>query len=258
MYKHLAPIYDYFVNWKSRLAYELPFLVKEISSLGRNPHELKVLDAACGTGRHAIALANEGFQMSGADLYPEMVSQAQANAFAADQNLNLKTVGFGNMARGFTEDQFDAVLCLGNSLPHVQSQKELSQTLADFAALVKPGGIMILQSRNFDRIVKYQLRWMDPQAVDESNKHYIFYRFYDFLANGLIQFNILTLTREGSQDWQTEMDSTLLYPTSSVYLLPEIKKVGFEETRIYGNMAGDGFDPETSSDLVVVARKGVG
>jgi 2-polyprenyl-3-methyl-5-hydroxy-6-metoxy-1,4-benzoquinol methylase len=68
MYKHLAPIYDYFVNWKSRLAYELPFLVKEISSLGRNPHELKVLDAACGTGRHAIALANEGFQMSGADL----------------------------------------------------------------------------------------------------------------------------------------------------------------------------------------------
>jgi glycine/sarcosine N-methyltransferase len=240
MYEHLAPVYDYFVNWKSRLAYELPFLVKEISSLGGNPHELKVLDAACGTGRHAIALANEGFQMSGADLYPEMVSQAQANAFA------------------FTEDQFDAVLCLGNSLPHVQSQKELAQTLADFAALVKPGGVMILQSRNFDRIVKYQLRWMDPQAVDESNKHYIFYRFYDFLANGLIQFNILTLTREGSQDWQTEMDSTLLYPTSSVYLLPEIIKVGFEETRIYGNMAGDNFDPETSSDLVVVARKGVG
>lgn len=257
MYKHLAPIYDYFVDWKSRLAYELPFLIKEISSLGENPHELKALDAACGTGRHAIALANEGFQMSGADLYPEMVSHARANAFAADQNLNLKTVGFGNMAKAFNGDQFDALLCLGNSLPHVQSQKELAETLADFAALVKPGGSMILQSRNFDRVVKYKLRWMDPQAVDDKNKHYIFYRFYDFLPNGLIQFNLLTLSREGTRDWQTEMDSSLLYPSSSEHLLAEIKKVGFEETRIFGNMAGDSFDPETSSDLVVVAIKGM-
>ncbi|HSN93992.1 MAG TPA: methyltransferase domain-containing protein [Anaerolineaceae bacterium] len=257
MYEHLAPVYDYFVNWKSRLAYELPFLKNEFSRLSDNPHELKVLDAACGTGRHAIALATEGFEMSGADLYPEMVSQAQANAFAADQNLNLKTVGFGNMSKAFNGDQFDAVLCLGNSLPHVQSQKELSQTLADFAALVKPGGIMILQSRNFDRVVKNKLRWMDPQAVDESTKHYVFFRFYDFLPNGLIQFNILTLSRGVSQDWQTELDTTLLYPTLSEQLLEEITKVGFEEVRFYGNMAGDCFDPESSSDLVVVATKGM-
>jgi len=255
MYEHLAPVYDYFIDWKRRLAYELPFLIKEISNLGENPHELKVLDAACGTGRHAIALANEGFQMSGADLYPEMVSHARANAFAADQKLNLKTVGFGNMAKAFAGEQFDALLCLGNSLPHVQSQKELAEALADFAALVKPGGSMIVQSRNFDRVVKKKLRWMDPQAVDDKNKHYVFFRFYDFLPNGLIQFNILTLSREGTQDWRTEMDSTLLYPTISEHLLVEIKKVGFEEVRFYGNMAGDEFDPESSSDLVVVATK---
>ncbi len=255
MYEHLAPVYDYFVDWKSRLTYDLPFLIKEISSLGENPHELKVLDAACGTGRHAIALANEGFQMSGADLYPEMVSQALANAFAADQNLNLKTVGFGNMAKAFNGEQFDALLCLGNSLPHVQSQKELADALADFAALVKPGCIMILQSRNFDRVVKYKLRWMDPQAVDDKNKHYIFFRFYDFLPNGLIQFNILTLSQDGLPNWQTELDSTLLYPTISDHLLEEIKKAGFDKVRFYGNMAGESFDPETSSDLVVVARK---
>ena len=257
MYEHLAPVYDYFVNWNSRLAYELPFLIKEISQLGENTHELKVLDAACGTGRHAIALANEGFQMSGADLYPEMVSHARANAFAADQNLNLKTVGFGNMAKAFNGEQFDALLCLGNSLPHVLSQQELAQALIDFAALVKPGGIMILQSRNFDRVVKYKLRWMDPQAVDDKNKHYVFFRFYDFLPNGLIQFNVMTLSQDGSPKWQTELDSTLLYPTISGHLLEEIKKAGFDQVRFYGNMAGDSFDAETSSDFVVVATKGL-
>lgn len=257
MYEHLAPVYDYFVNWKSRLAYELPFLIKEISNSGDNPHELKVLDAACGTGQHAIALANEGFQMSGADLYPEMISQARTNAFSADQNLILKTVGFGNMAKAFNGQQFDALLCLGNSLPHVQSHKKLAETLADFAALVKPGGILILQSRNFDRVLKYQLRWMDPQAVDESDKHYLFFRFYDFLPNGQIQFNILTLSRGVSLDWHSELDTTLLYPTQSERILEEITKVGFKDVRFYGNMAWDSFDPESSSDLVVVASKAI-
>ncbi|MEA4813002.1 MAG: methyltransferase domain-containing protein [Anaerolineaceae bacterium] len=255
MYEHLASVYDYFVNWKSRLAYELPLLIQEISTLAADPNQIKVLDAACGTGQHAIALAAEGFQMSGADLFPEMVSLAKAHALAADQNLTLKTVGFGGMAKAFAGHQFDALLCLGNSLPHVNSQKELVKTLVDFTELLRPGGILILQTRNFDRVMAEHLRWMDPQAVDDGNDHYIFFRFYDFLPSGLIQFNILTLSRTGTQAWQTVNDSTLLYPTTSERLLPELEKLGYAELKVLGNMAASRFDPKASSDLVIIARK---
>lgn len=57
MYEKFASVYDYFVNWSERLSYEMPFILEQLSQLGNDPYQIKVLDAACGTGKHAIALA---------------------------------------------------------------------------------------------------------------------------------------------------------------------------------------------------------
>ena len=40
MYDKLASIYDYFVNWESRLAYELPFLEQQLRTLGEDPSQM--------------------------------------------------------------------------------------------------------------------------------------------------------------------------------------------------------------------------
>jgi len=56
------------------------------------------LDAACGTGQHAIALAQAGYQVAGADLFPQMVQLADLNASAADQKIRFKAAGFGSIA----------------------------------------------------------------------------------------------------------------------------------------------------------------
>jgi 2-polyprenyl-3-methyl-5-hydroxy-6-metoxy-1,4-benzoquinol methylase len=50
-------------------AYELPFLEQQLRTLGEDPSQIRVMDTACGTGHHAIALANLGFQVSGSDLF---------------------------------------------------------------------------------------------------------------------------------------------------------------------------------------------
>ena len=44
MYDKLASVYDHFVNWESRLAYELPFLQKELRSLGEDVSQIRVMD----------------------------------------------------------------------------------------------------------------------------------------------------------------------------------------------------------------------
>lgn len=85
MYEKFASVYDYFVNWGERLSYEMPFILDQLSQLGKDPYQIKVLDAACGTGKHAIALAQAGYQVAGADLFPQMVQLADLNASAADQ-----------------------------------------------------------------------------------------------------------------------------------------------------------------------------
>ena len=106
MYDKFASQYDYFVNWKSRLAFEMPFIQEQLSRLSDAPERLKVLDAACGTGQHAIALARLGYDVSGADLFPQMLSLANTNALAADVNITFKAAGFGSIAAVFPKSAF--------------------------------------------------------------------------------------------------------------------------------------------------------
>ena len=55
--------YDRFVDWEGRLAHELPFFDRLFGQ-----HRVRrLVDTACGTGHHAIALAQRGYQVAGAD-----------------------------------------------------------------------------------------------------------------------------------------------------------------------------------------------
>lgn len=256
MYDKLASIYDYFVNWENRLAYELPFLEQELRKLGADPSQIQVMDTACGTGHHAIALANLGFQVSGSDLFPEMVSVADANARAAGMQVTFRTAGFGGISDTFRQPgEFDAVLCLGNSLPHVSCVADLDKALIDFKDLLRPGGLLLLQMRNFDLVMGEKKRWMEPQTVREGTTEWLFLRFYDFEADGRIQFNILSLHRKANAPWQTQLTSTHLYPIFSDQLSQELVALGFNNIRLYGNLGADPYSANSSGDLVLLANK---
>ena len=150
MYATLSDDYDRFVNWKSRLAYEMPFLERQISLLQQKKSSpLDILDTACGTGMHAIALAQLGHKVSGADLVSEMIDKSRQNALAAGVEIDFRTAGFGQLAGTFGQNKFDLLLCLGNSLPHLIDPFALSAALQDFAACLRPGGRLLIQNRNF-------------------------------------------------------------------------------------------------------------
>jgi 2-polyprenyl-3-methyl-5-hydroxy-6-metoxy-1,4-benzoquinol methylase len=193
MYEAFSADYDRFVNWNARLRVEMPWIEQQLQQApqpSRAPRS--VLDAACGTGMHAIALAQRGYAAAGADLSASMVERARQNAAAAGVEARFEAAGFGMLRQTFGLGKFDAVLCLGNSLPHVLSPAELESTIEDFAACLRPGGLLIVQNRNFEAVMAHGERWMEPQAHREGGREWIFVRFYDFDPDGLITFNILT------------------------------------------------------------------
>ena len=53
---------------------------------------------------------------------------------------------------------FDAVICLGNSFPHLPDfrgdQADQKLALSNFYDILKPGGILIIDHRNYDEIIK--------------------------------------------------------------------------------------------------------
>jgi glycine/sarcosine N-methyltransferase len=253
MYDSLSKDYDYFVNWPERLEYELPFIMSQVNSVATDRNRSKVLDAACGTGMHAIALAQQSYDLTGADLSAGMIDRAVANATTAGVQINFQIAGFGELARKFSG--FDALLCLGNSLPHVLSLDALAKTLVDFAACLRPGGLVLLQQRNFDAVLAQRSRWMKSERAGRlGDQEWLFVRFYDFDSDGLITFNILTLTRDGDCDWQQKVDSTRLYPLCKDELAAALETAGFNQIVFYGSMSGEPFNAQSSGNLIIGAR----
>lgn len=262
MYDTFSSDYDRFVNWQNRLAFELPFLAQVLGEA--NPTRRPVLDAACGTGMHAIALAKRGYPAAGADISRGMVTKAQANAKEAGVEVPFIAAGFGELAQAFGPSgagllPFGALLCLGNSLPHLLSLEALSLALADFAACLEPGGLLLVQNRNFDAVLRQRERWMEPQAHREGDTEWLFLRFYDYEPDGLINFNIVTLRRGAAcvaGGWQQQVTSTPLYPLRQGELVGALEKAGFGAIQSYGGMDGSPFDPQSSGNLVITARLG--
>lgn len=249
LYDAFSDDYDRFVDWSGRLAHELPHIEAQLTAVNAE----RILDAACGTGMHAIALAEHGYRVTGADLSVGMIKRARANAAAAGQDdIPFFAAGFGQMAQQ-VGNGYDAVLCLGNSLPHLLSRDDLKAALADFAAVLRPGGLLLIQNRNFDAVLANRDRWMGPQAHRDDGREWLFVRFYDFNPDGTLTFNVATLRREGEGAWMQEVEATRLRPWLCSELAEAVGLAGFNAIASYGDMVGKPFDPSTSDNLVLTA-----
>jgi len=273
MYDKFSADYDRFMNWPARLAAEMPFIEELLQAIDAR----RVLDVACGTGMHAVALAQRGYSVAGADFSTGMVERARANAATAAPALSgveggevrFEVAGFGELALTFGSNTpsaassgrhsltgFDGLLCLGNSLPHLLTPADLRTALEDFAACLRPGGLLLIQNRNFDAALARRERWMEPQASQEGEAECLFFlRFYDFEPDGTLTFNVVTLRREASDAWSQQVASTRLRPLLQRDLRAVLAEADFREIACYGDMQGAPFDLTSSPNLVMTARK---
>jgi glycine/sarcosine N-methyltransferase len=247
LYDALAGDYDRFVDWKGRLAHELPFLDRLFAGWGVE----RVLDAACGTGHHAIALSQRGYKVIGADLSTAMVERARENAAAASLNIQFTVTGLGEHAA--LGEAFDAVLCLGNSLPHLLTRAAVEGALADFASVLRPGGLLVIQNRNFDRVWAERERFMPPQSHRDGEGEWLFVRFYDFHQE-TVTFHMIRL-RRSEEGWTQDVESTELRPIFRDDLAAALAAAGFDRKAFYGGYDGLPFDPARSGDLILVAER---
>jgi SAM-dependent methyltransferase len=247
LYDALGADYDRFVNWEGRLAHELPFFDRSFQEQGVQ----RVLDAACGTGRHAIALAQRGYRVMGTDLSAVMIERAEENSAATSAEVSFRVASLGKLAT--LGETFDAALCLGNSLPHLLSPSAVAEALIDFATVLRPGGPLVIQNRNFDRVCAEQERFMSPQSYREGDREWIFVRFYDF-HEATITFNMMRMRRT-EQGWVQDVQSTELRPILHDDLAEALAEAGFGECVFHGSYDGSAFDAAQSGDLIAVARK---
>ncbi len=253
-YDALAPMFDVMTDWAARLAGEGPFLRGVLDAAGAS----RVLDTACGSGGHALWLAEAGYTAFGADASPAMVALARRKAEAAGAAVRFEAADLATLEDVFEDAApFDAALCLGNSLPHLMSQGELVSALRSMAAVLRPGGTLVLQNLNYDLRWRQQPRWFAAQGGTLDGQEVLVWRFADYLpAETRIAFNI-ALFRKTEQGWAREVHTTPQRPLFYADLLAALEDAGFVEIEAFGRMMlpVEPFDPEQSGDLVLTARR---
>jgi len=243
-----AEVYDRVINWSARLERELPFLCHH---LGR-PAGQRVLDAGCGPGRHVIALNEAGYRCEGADLSEAMLAVARRNAAEAGVQTQWYAAAFDELAVK-CPGGYDGLICLGNSLAASEEADAVRAALANFAQVLKPGGVLVLQVLNFPRLRREQPCVRGPRSIVRDGTEYLFLRVYHFEPQHVAVTSI-TIWKNG-EGWQRELGAGRLYPIDPDELVAWLTGAGFELAGRFGAYDGSPFDPDASEDHIVVARR---
>ncbi|KAG7177391.1 glycine N-methyltransferase-like [Homarus americanus] len=136
---------------------------KFITKLLREKKCHNILDVACGTGVDSIMLLEEGFQMTSVDLSDKMLKFALKTRWRrrkepAFDNWEIEEANWLTLPEDIEgAGTYDAVICLGNSFAHLPDvsgdQSEHKLALKNFAHMVKPGGVLLIDHRNYDNII---------------------------------------------------------------------------------------------------------
>ncbi len=111
----------------------------------------RVLDLACGWGRHAVPLAQAGYEVTGLDLSRHLLAEAQE--YAGRAGVEVRWVR-GDMREIGWEGEFDAVLSLFSSLGYWLSDEEDLRVLRGARRALRPGGCILLETMHRDSLVR--------------------------------------------------------------------------------------------------------
>lgn len=228
-YDALAHNYDWFLGSWEELASEqmrrlLPWLRK---------HEVvTVLDCACGTGLQVIPLAREGFDVVGSDLSQEMLEACREKCRAADVVLPLIQSDICDLRRTVRQT-FDAVVCMGNVLPHFLAESEVREAVANMYAVLNDGGLLVIEMRNYDVLYANRTRFVPFRInAEEDGRRVSVVYVFDYLDEGYLRANVLFIIQEADGNVHLESESVDYRPILGRELRQMLEAVGFTEISI--------------------------
>lgn len=112
----------------------------------------RVLDCAAGIGQLPVGLALRGFEVVASDASRAMVERTQALAARHGIDLSAVTCDWEGLQRQGWRGTFDAVFCVGNSLTHAGGKARRRAALRGMASVLREGGLLVLTSRNWERV----------------------------------------------------------------------------------------------------------
>jgi SAM-dependent methyltransferase len=201
----------------------------------------KILDLACGFGRHTNRLAILGHTMTGVDITPGFLEIARRDAMQKGvdvryQQNDMRTITFDN--------EFDCVLLLFTAFGYFSDEENL-QVLINARNALLPGGLLIFDTPHRDTFLKR----MQPYHVVEKEGNMMIDRMtFDSLQGR--SYNKRIVFRDGIR--KDKPFFVRLYNPNEIQAL--ITQAGLILEHIYGGWEAQEVTSETNR-IVVIARK---
>ncbi len=213
----------------------------------------RLLDVACGTGRHAAQFGALGWDVTGVDLSDELLEQARLSAPEARferQDMRELDVQDG---------PFEAVTCLFDSIGYALDDEGVVVTLVAAGRHLAPSGVLVLEFLHAPALLR------DASAVrvrrfalsDHGDELVRISRTQLDEQRGVmeVEFELLELRSDGTYDRWLETQRNRFFSVSEMRAL--LERADLEVVRIVpAYRDGDQIDDETFHVIAVARRAG--
>lgn len=218
------------------------------------PEGGRILDLACGVGRHSVLLGEKGYRVVGVDLSPTFIARARevAEERSVSERVEFRVGDMrnvGELLKGF-ESQFAAALSMFTSLGYYDEETD-GRILAQLLDLTVPGGILVIEIVNRDGLIR------------RFQEKYFFQLPNDKLQLAERRLDLETSRMHNVWTWYREEDRDLKHLKTveldhRVYSLHELKGLveenGWEYAGCYGGFQKEPLTMD-SFGMVLVGKK---
>ena len=255
-YESMAPYYDILFP---KDAGTIGFLSARLGQGGKPIARL--LDVGCGTGTVLESLSGQFSSAIGIDLDPALLALAAKKLdcessgdplsdpvrYRSD-SIELALADMRDLLSLFPEKEFSAILCLGNTLPHLPDDTSIREFFSSVGQLLAADGVLIFQIINYDRILDGAIDGLPAitrGAVSMSRA----YSAPD--ASGIIVFSTELLDSESGK---SARNSVQLYPLRLDSARAALVAAGFRSIEFFGDFSGNAWSPDSFLTIGVCSR----
>ena len=246
----------YHILYRDRDYIEAGHFMKRLTKRLGLQQSARILDLACGRGRHSLFLNRLGYDVTGVDLSESSIAFAKAKLDHIKRgNLELCELGTGkvqlkhirfavhNMTESFPE-RFDAIFNLFTSFGYFDDPADNLKTIKAIKNGLEPDGYGVIDFFNSYKVIENLVPY--NEKIEKGITFKQTRRFEDGNIYKDIRFK-----DDGNSYHFTERVQALTITDFKFYL----KAAGLELTAIYGSYKLDAFDKENSDRLILVFQR---
>ncbi len=228
----------YHILYKDRSEEEAKAFINKLLDHLKPVEHARMLDLACGKGRHAKYLASIGYDVTGLDLSPQNIEFAKQ--FETD-NLHFEV---HNMLDLYEPEYFQYIFNLFTSFGYFEGEEDNIQVIHHIDEMLTDEGVCVIDFMNAEKEIETIVS-QESKQVDGIDFHIT--RKYDgWSINKKINFE-----DQGEMYEFEERVQALTFENFDRYL----KATYMDIKEVFGDYQLNSFDKATSDRLIIVAGK---